>query len=180
MRRTRNLRFHDRIKMRGALTIHVFDVTTGEVRRTLSKHNTIVDNALDIVRSLLTQRTLGAGGDPVPHEYSWGSMRFGTSGVPADVTQYDLLAEVVTVRKELGDIKKVNGSLGEVTLSATLESGDANSLTLREAGVFTRGPAAFDAGIGGTLKMFSRQAHPAIEKTSALRLEYLWVFQFTA
>jgi hypothetical protein len=181
MVRTRRRRLRSGVKLYGALTIHVFEAATGRVLRTLSKHNTIVDNARDIVRALLAQRALGAGGDPVNiYEYSWGSMRFGTSGTAPTPLQGDLLAEVPAARKELADIKKVNGSTGEITLSATLESGDANGSTLREAGIFTRGPGLWSAGVGGTLKMFSRQAHPAIEKTSAIRLEYTWVIQFTA
>jgi len=181
MARTRNVRLYSGLKLHGALTIHVFNAATGSVVRTLSNPNTIVDNAKDVVRSLLCQRALGAGGDPVNiYEYSWGSMRFGTSGTPPTATQDDLLAEVTTARKELGDVQKVNGTLGEVTLTATLESADANALVLREAGVFTRGPGLWSASIGGSLKMFSRQAHAPIEKTSALRLEYTWVFQFTA
>ena len=181
MARTRSLRFRSGVGIRGELTIHVFDARTGAVLRTLNKPNTIMNNARDIVRALLAQRALGAGGDPVAiREYSWGSMRFGTDSTAAAPTQQDLYGEVTAARKELTDIQKNNGSVGEITLTATLDSGDANGVTLREAGVFTRGPTVWSAGVGGTLRMFSRQVHPFIEKTSAIRLEYTWVFQFTA
>ena len=175
--RARSLNFRSSLKIIGTLTIHAIDVRTGNVVWTFHKRNTIVYDASNIVRSLLAQRTPAA--DPAPAEYSWGSMRFGTSGTVPTRYDTDLLAEVSTARKQLTDDKKVNGITGEITLQATLGSGDANGYTLREAGIFTQS-TLWSADVGGTLKMFSRQVHPAYEKTSALQLEYGWVMQFTA
>ena len=175
--RARSVNFRSGLKIIGTLTIHAIDVRTGNVVWSFHKRNTITYDASNMVRSLLAQRTPPA--DPAPAEYSWGSMRFGTSGTAPTRYDTDLLAEIGTARKQLTDDKKVNGITGEITLQATLDVGDANGYTLREAGVFSFG-TTWDADVGGTLKMFSRQVHPAYEKTSALRLEYGWTMQFTA
>jgi hypothetical protein len=161
--------------MAGRLTIHVIDAASGSVIRTLSDHNTITYDAGNIVRALLAQRVA----DPAPLEFSVGSMRFGTSGTVPTRYDTDLLGEIATVRKQLTDLQKVNGITGEITWNATLDTTDANGYTLREAGVYTRG-TTWDSGVGGNLKMFSRQVHAAIEKSSSLRLEYSWTYQFTA
>jgi hypothetical protein len=165
------------LKVIGTLTIHAVDVRSGGVVWTFSKRNTITYDAGDIVRSLLAQRTPPA--DPAPADYMWGSMRFGTSGTAPTRYDTDLLAEIPAARKQLGDSQKINGVTGEITLQATLDTGDANGYTLREAGIFTAG-TGWNGPVGGWLRMFSRQVHPAYEKTSALRLEYAWIMQFTA
>jgi hypothetical protein len=141
-----------------------------------SKRNTITYGAGDIVRALLAQRVT----DPPPAQYQFGSMRFGTDSTPADRSQVNLISEVVGVRRALPDVSKVDdGISGEITLEATLEAGDGNGETYREAGVFTLGAGAFDANEGGTLKMFSRQVHPPLTKSSAISFDYSWTFQFT-
>jgi hypothetical protein len=161
--------------MVGTLTLHVRDARTGRVLRTLRKRNTITFDAGDIVRGLVAQRAT----DPAPGEYKFGSMRFGTDNTAPVRADTDLIAEIVSVRKQLTDGQKVDGVSGEITVDATLQSGDGNGNTFQEAGVFTEGAGAFDANVGGSLKMFARQVHGAVAKNSGLVFDYSWTFQFT-
>jgi hypothetical protein len=163
-----------RIKMRGVLTIHVREVATGRVLRTIVKKNTITFDAGNVMRSLIAQRV----SDPAPAELQMGSMRFGTSSTTP--TRYDtnLLAEVPAVRKELTDVKKVSGITGEISFQATILSTEGNGSTFCEAALFTRGTFWSDS-VGGTLQMFSRQIHSSIAKTAAISLDYNWTIQFT-
>jgi hypothetical protein len=165
----------NRLKMRGVLSIHVRDAKSGRVLRTVLKRNTITFDAGDVVRSLLAQRAT----DSAASELQWRSMRFGTSNTAPTRSDTDLIAEVVSVRKELTDSQKIDGVSGEITVSATLGSGDGNGNTYQEAGVFTFGAGAYDANVGGSLKMFSRQVHSALAKTSGVVFDYNWTFQFT-
>jgi hypothetical protein len=159
----------------GTLTIHVRDAKTGRILRTLRKRNTITYDAGDVVRGLLAQRTT----DPAPGEYKFGSMRFGADNTTPTRADTDLIAEVVSVRKQLTDGQKVDGVSGEITVDATLQSGDGNGNTFQEAGVFTQGSGTYDANVGGALKMFARQVHGAIAKTAGIVFDYSWTFQFT-
>lgn len=172
--RSHTSQFVSRMKMRGILTIHVRDARTGAVLRTIVKRNTITYDAGDIVRGLLAQR---ATDHPVA-ELQLRSMRFGTSNTPPTRHDTNLLSEIVTVRRELTDVKKVNGVSGEISLRATMEASAGNGYTYREAGLFTKGPT-WNSDVGGSLQCFSRQIHAAIEKTSAVSLEYDWTLQFT-
>ncbi len=159
----------------GTLTIRVRDAKTGRVLRTLQKRNTITYDAGDVVRGLLAQRAT----DPAPGEFKFGSMRFGTDNTTPTRSDTDLIAEVVSVRKQLTDGQKVDGVSGEITVDATLQSGDGNGNTFQEAGVFTQGAGSYDAAVGGSLKMFARQVHGAVAKAVGLVFDYNWTFQFT-
>lgn len=163
------------MRMVGTLTIRVRDVKTGRILRTLVKRNTITYDAGDIVRALLAQRAT----DPAPGEHKFGSMRFGADNTTPVRADTDLIAEVVSVRKELTDGQKTDGVSGEITVDATLQSGDGNGNTFQEAGVFTQGAGLYDANVGGSLKLFARQVHGAIAKTSGIVFDYNWTFQFT-
>jgi len=164
-----------RFKMKGTLIIHVKGAD-GHLIRTVQKRNTITFNAGDMVRALLAQR----GTDPAAIELQLGSMRFGMSDTAATRYDLDLLNEAVAVRQELDDTHKVNGVSGELSLQATLGTGDANGLPspLTEAGLFTRG-TVWNNNVGGNLKLWARQVHAPITKTSAISLDYNWTLQFT-
>jgi hypothetical protein len=161
--------------MIGTLTIRVRDARTGRQLRVIQKRNTITFEAGDIVRAMLAQRAT----DPSPTEYKFGSMRFGTDNTTAIRSQTDLITEVIGLRKELTDGQKVDGISGEISLDATIESTEGNGNTFQEAGVFTIGSGTYDANVGGTVKMFSRQTHAPLAKTSAIAFDYTWTFQFT-
>jgi hypothetical protein len=164
-----------RLRMIGTLTIRVRDARTGRQLRVLQKRNTITFAAGDLVRSLLAQRAT----DPAPAQYQFGSMRFGTDNTTPTRAQTDLIGEVVGIRKELTDGQKVDGVSGEITLDASILSTEGNGNTFQEAGVFTLGAGTYDANQGGTLKMFSRQVHAPLAKTTGIIFDYSWTFQFT-
>lgn len=164
-----------RLRMIGTLTIRVHDARTGRQLRVLQKRNTITFDAGDIVRSLLAQRAT----DPAPGQYKFGSMRFGTDSTAATRSQTDLIGEVLGIRKELTDGQKVDGISGEISLDASLLSGEGNGNTFQEAGVFTLGAGTYDANVGSTLMMFSRQVHAPLAKTSGIVFDYNWTYQFT-
>jgi len=164
------------MRIQGTLVIHVRDGASQRVLRTIYKRNTITFDAGDIVRSLLAQRTPPS--DPAPLEYSLGSMRFGTSTVAPTRFDTGLIAEVPAARKELTDLKKVNGIQGEMSLQATLGTADAVGSTLSEAGLFTRG-TVWDNAVGGSLLMFARQIHAPVTKSAFISLDYNWTLQFT-
>ena len=164
-----------RLKMVGILYIKVRDVASGKVIRTICKRNSITYDAGNIVRQLLSQRAT----DALAVELQLGSMRFGTDSTPAARTDTGLYNEISATRGQLTDDAKLDGGAGEITLHAVMESGVGNGNTYREAGLFTRGPA-WDSEVGGSLMCWARQIHPAVEKSSAIALEYDWTLQFTA
>ena len=93
---------------------------------------------------------------------------------------------------QLSSVDKVTSISGEIACIATLGIGDANGLTLQEAGLFTRGSAATAHPIGvsvncdapdmrpGYPRMIARQTHPPIPKTAAISIEYQWRISFAA
>jgi hypothetical protein len=165
----------NRLRMVGTLTIRVRDARTGRQLRILQKRNTITFDAGDIVRSLLAQRAT----DPAPEEYQFGSMRFGTDSTAPTRSQINLISEVLGIRKELTDGQKNDGLSGEISLDASLLSGEGNGNTFQEAAVFTLGASTYDVDVGGSLKMFSRQVHAPLAKTSGIVFDYNWTYQFT-
>ncbi len=172
--------FSDSIDVRGDLTIIVRNVTTKRVVKKIEIRNKIMFLAADVLVELLAQRA----SDAAPGANQIYSMRMGSSNTAASRSDVNLGAMVTG--KALDDPNKVTGVRGELAFSTTLESGDANGSTLREAGLFTKGtagsPTPTDApGVGSTNpRMFARQTHPDVPKTSAISLEYTWRIAFTA
>jgi hypothetical protein len=174
MHQLQGSQFVSRMRMIGTLTIRVRDVRTKRVLRVWRKRNTITYAAGDIVRDLLAQRAT----DAAPAELKLGSMRFGTNDTSPTRGDTNLLNEIASVRRQLTDLTKINGGTGEISLHATMEGTAGNGYTYQEAGLFTNG-VTWNADVGGNLQMFTRQVHPAIEKTAAVSLEYDWKLQFT-
>jgi len=170
--------FYDGIPMRGDLTIVVRDAKTGRKIRRISIRNKITFLAADVLVVLLAQRAA----DPAAVTGMIYSMRMGLSNTPASRSDQNL--GTFEIGKVLADVNKTIGVPGELEFTAQLEAGDANGVTLQEAGLFTRGTVASTSDAPGTLAgetlMFSRQIHPAIPKTSAIVLDYSWRIAFTA
>lgn len=166
------------IPMIGVLCVTTRDARTRGVIRTHTIRNKITFLAADVLVELLAQRTT----DPVPARQLIHSMRMGTSNTPAARSDTNLGAFVVGVA--LGDVNKVTGVPGELQLVATLESGDGNGNTFREAGLFTAGasPSTSDAPgtTSGTTRMLARQVYPDIPKTVSIVIDYSWTIAFTA
>lgn len=167
------------IPMVGTLSIRVRDAKTHRVKRRVTIKNKITYLAADVLVEMLAQRT---GTDPAATTGRVYSMRMGTANTPAARTDTNLGAFSIGV--QITDVNKVSGASGEITFIATLESGDANGVTLREAGLFTAGtaPATNNAPgtTPGTTRMIARQIYPDIAKTSSVVIDYSWTISFTA
>lgn len=166
------------IPMIGVLQVTTRDARTRAVIRTHVIRNKITFLTADVLVELLAQRTT----DPVPARQLIHSMRMGTSNTPAARSDTNLGAFVIGVA--LGDVNKITGVPGELQLVATLESGDGNGNTYREAGLFTAGasPSTSDAPgtTPGSTRMLARQIHPDIPKTLSVIIDYQWAISFTA
>lgn len=172
------LQAFDGIPMRGTLCVTVRDAKTGKTKKRIEIRNKITFLAADVLVELIAQRTT----DPAAAQQLVHSMRMGTSNTAASRSDTNLGAFVIG--KALADVNKVNGAPGEITFTATLSSGDANGSTLREAGLFTAGPAPSTSDAPGTspgdTRMIARQVYPDIPKTNAIVVDYTWTIAFTA
>jgi hypothetical protein len=166
------------IPMIGVLRVTARDARTRAPIRTIEIRNKITFLTADVLVELLAQRAT----DPVPARQLIHSMRMGTSNTPAARSDTDLGAYVVGVA--LGDVNKITGVPGELQLVATLESGDGNGNTFREAGLFSAGasPSTSDTPgtTPGTTRLLARQIHPEIPKTVSVIIDYSWTIAFTA
>lgn len=176
MRKSQNVQ--NGIPMMGTISITVRDAKTRRVRRRHTIRNKITFLAADVLVELIAQRTT----DPVPGRDLVYSMRMGSSNTAASRSDTNLGA--FTVGKVLGDVGKVTGAPGEIQFITTLDSGDANGTTLREAGLFTAGAAPSTSDAPGTTpgstRMIARQVYPDIPKTAAVVVDYTWTIAFTA
>lgn len=168
------------IPMVGTLAIRVRDAATNQVKQNIVIKNKITYLAADVLVELISQRVA----DPAPAYQRIFSMRMGSSSTAASRSDTNLGTFVYGF--ELLDINKTVTAPGEMQFTATLQSGDANGNTLREAGLFTAGsagsPTPTDSpGTGpGDVRLFARQVHPDIIKNSAIVVDYSWTIAFTA
>lgn len=166
------------IPMIGTLAIVVRDARTRKVRRRIQIKNKITFLASDVLVELLAQRPT----DPNPARQLIHSMRMGTSNTAAQRSDTNLGGFVVG--KVLGGVNKITGAPGELQFVTTLESGDANGSTLREAGLFTAGATPSTSDTPGTTpgsaRMFARQVYPDIPKTLSIVVDYSWTIAFKA
>ncbi len=164
--------------MMGTIVATVRSAKTGKVLKRIKIRNKITYLAADILVELIAQRAT----DPLPAQDLVYSMRMGSSNTAAQRSDTNLGA--FTIGKVIGDVGKVTGGPGEITFIATLDSGDANGTTLREAGLFTAGTAPSTSDTPGTApgvtRMVARQVYPDIPKTAAVVVDYSWTIAFTA
>jgi len=164
--------------MMGTISMVIRDAKTLKVQKRITIRNKITFLAADLLVELIAQRAT----DPVPGRDLIYSMRMGSSNTAAARSDTNLGAFVVG--KVIGDVGKVTGAPGEIKFIATLDSGDANGFTLREAGLFTAGatPSTNDApgNTPGVTRMFARQVYPDVPKTVAIVIDYSWTIAFTA
>lgn len=168
----------DGIPMWGRVGITIRDTYTREIRRRLEIRNKITFLAADLLVELIAQRA----SDPVATRNMVYSMRMGSSNTAAARSDTNLGAFLIG--KIIGDSGKVTGAPGELQFIATLDSGDANGTTLREAGLFTAGaaPSISDTpGITpGSTRMIARQVFPDVPKNPGIVVDFSWVIAFTA
>lgn len=163
----------------GVLSVTVRDAVSSAIRRHFTIRNQITSLTADVMLELLAQRA----SDPPSAYNKCHSMRMGSSNTAP--TRADTNLGAFTIGKELGDVGKITGLPGEVQFIATLSAGDANGTTLREAGLFTAGPTPGTSDVPGVnghtaCRMLARQVYADIPKTSAIVIDYTWIFAFTA
>lgn len=164
--------------MWGRVGLVIRDARTREIHRRFEIRNKITFLAADLLVELLAQRTT----DPTPARNLVYSMRMGSSNTIA--ARSDINLGAFAIGKVLGDVGKVTGARGEIQFVATLDSGDANGTTLREAALFTAGASPSTSDTPGTApgstRMIARQVHPDVIKTISIAIDYSWTIAFTA
>lgn len=151
-----------RAAVRGEVTI-TCQSRSGTVRR-IAVRNTITYLGLNALLALLAQTV-----DPTT--YAAAKLVPGTSGTPP--TPGDLaMGSPVSAPGHItlgGANFSHSWAARELTITATLEEGQANGQTLREIGI-----ALADGSI------FARQVHPGFEKTEIMTVVYTWRIAITA
>lgn len=151
------------VRLRGDLSIEITDVRTGRVRRHHVR-NTITYDGLNSSLYLWAQDGID------PADYRITQLQAGTNSTPPS-------------RGDIGVIQPATGGLialaaanravvpatGELVITATLGTGDANNFTLCEVGLLL-----------ANNQLFARQIHPAFLKTSSFTLTYTWRIAVTA
>ena len=167
------------LPIRGDLTVKVRSIKSGRVLRTYVIRNTVTYLGMGTVVQLLSQRV--APPDDPPASLALAELWVG-NGVTPPVRGDTALADGSGFRDKIAltDATKTPNIVGpvyELRLLATLPSiTPANTFTLTEAGLYTAGSVLPVV----TQKLFARQIHPAIVKTSAIAIDYDWRISFTA
>lgn len=173
-----NITFDKKIPMRGDITIRVLDGVTGKELKKIEIRNKITFLAADDLVELIAQRAT----DAAPANNKIHSMRMGTANTAASRSDTNLGVPILGFI--LADINKVTSLPGQIQFTATMDTATGNGNTFRECGLFTKGSGtgAMDApGLTGTSpRLFARQTHPDLVKTSAISLQYSWTISFTA
>jgi hypothetical protein len=148
----------DNLKFRGDLQIETFD-RTGRLLRRMAMRNTIVFAGRNSVLYLWSQDS----GSPT----DWRIVKLvpGTNGTPPTVGDTAMgaavgLSDQITL---VGANRQVVPATGELIITGTLTTGQANGLDLKEIGLFM-----------GNGQLFARQIHPTISKSNAISVSYTW------
>lgn len=165
-----------KLGFKGKLTIRVKDAKTGRVLQKIEKSNLVCVGARSAVLKLISQQTL-------PSDYSYNkiwAIYCGTGTTPP--TTVDTGLESVAFKKACAQPFAINPGSGSgpgwVEVQMLMESGEGNGNVYTEMGLFSRG-SNDDPTLTSEAVMYARQIHGAIEKTSAISIEYTWRFQVT-
>lgn len=154
------------VKLRGDLSIEVFDTKTLEILKTFCIRNTITYNGLNSMLYLWAQDGVTLT------DYQFARLVPGTNATPP--TRGDL-----SLGAPLGPADQIvlapanrtpNPTTGELVITGTLTSGQGNTAP---------GPLV---EIGLELangQLFARQVHPGISKNIAFGINYTWRFAVT-
>lgn len=175
-------------KARGDLSIVVRRATDGSVQWRYEIRNMITYAGLEAMVNLISQLTTVT---PADHKVAY--LGIGTGTTAPVRTQTDLVTPAmdgpVPYRLALLDANKflTMAPTFEMKVTATVPSvSPVDGLALTEAGLYTYGGTVvspvteYPAGSGRYPKLFARQIHPAINKTTALVIDYDWRISFTA
>jgi hypothetical protein len=167
------MRINDGIKVRGDVVVTVRDAVTGARIRRFEIRNTITNLGLGVLVQLLSQRSA----DPTGKSLSVGFLLIGNgTNAPAvtDVAMGDSAPAVLTLVD--GDKTPTISGPYQLTFAVTAGTGVGNGKTLTEAGLWTVGTGS---GFSGSSQLVARQLNPAIAKTSAIVVDYVWSISFS-
>jgi hypothetical protein len=160
------------IKLEGHFTIRVRDAKTGQELKKYESKNLICDGAKAALARLMGQVTT-----PADYQETKLWAIYAGSGTTSPSTS-DTALETIKFQKACDQPMTVTTALGLVEATILMESGEGNGKTYTEIGFFSRG-SANDPEVTTNALMYSRQLHGAIEKTSAITIEYTWRLQIT-
>ena len=170
------------LSVRGDLEVRVIEAATGELVRRLEVRNMIMTSGMSLIGQLL------AGYDTASDRRRLGWLFVGTGATAVAVNNN--IASITapggsTVACPLTVTTSVSGSQTTVVCTAMLETTQANTHTITEAGLISVGElGAPSVGVGaytlGAPALFARQMFAGVPKTSALTILFDWRITFTA
>ena len=167
----------------GHFEISAYDALRGGKRvYHVTKKNQITDYARQVVLEMLTQYGIGGSPGQQHPEYNqlW-SLGIGTDPTPANASQIDLGAEVLTkVFARPAEVLYVGHPTYEIHCSMTFGVTEANAVApLCEVGIFTRGDNDDPYFPAADRYMYSRQTFSPFVKTVTMTIVINWIFGMT-
>ena len=158
------IRIEERAKLRGDLTIVIKNVITNRETR-YHVRNTITYDGLNSALYLWAQDAI------VVTDYRLVKLVPGTNATPPSRGDLSVIAPVgVSDQIALTAANRtVSPATGELVITGTLGTGQANGITLTEIGL-----------VMGNGSLYARQVHPGFLKSIAFTLTYSWRIAMTA
>lgn len=165
------------VRLRGHLTIRILDSLTKRERERIEILNTVCEGAELAIERLLAQRPA----DDPDEEKLW-SIYCGTDNTPPAHGDTELGTAVFAKACDQPMVVSDGGVAGLLTCQMTMEAGDGNGNTFKEAGLYTRGgqDATPYPTPDADARLVARQIHSAIAKDASITIEYTWRFQVAA
>lgn len=169
----------DKLRLKGHMRVRVLDANSNEELWREEKNNLVCVGAKQAITRLISQASLVAAPPDDDDDYLntkiW-AIYSGTGDTAPTVS--DTTLDTVAFKKVCDQPFSVDLVNGEIECQMTMETGEGNGNTYKEAGLFSRGTAD-DPNTGGItdVLMYARQLHGQIEKTSSISIEYTWRFQ---
>lgn len=182
----------DGLSLYGHFGMKVYDVKNGKktLLRQITKRNQITNTGRLIVLELLRQSPTGTLPQQNPNYNQLWSISAGTNGtIPSvsDTALYDPAPPWTGEFLSDAECQVVTTPNLEIQISKVMLESEAVGVTLREAGIFTRGIADDPTSPPGYpswpsipyRRMYARQVHPAIIKADTMTIEYVWLLGVT-
>lgn len=168
----------DIITIRGELYLRVYN-SKNETLWTYDTPNIITYGAQDVIRDLLAQ-TNSPGGRPPANETWLETLRVGTNNTSPARGNTGLGSPVPNDIYAVTFTSVVNDVGGQLIFEANIPVSWDPSVTIVEAGLFTKGTAGSITvpATNGEI-LFARQIHPGILKTSGIGIQYVWTLTFS-
>lgn len=187
--------FDEHVGLRGEVSLHAWNVNTGQTVLRHTGHNLLMYNERDILIELLGNILLGAtdyaqglGISPDGNRRWLKWFAVGDDNTATARTQVALGGELLKLEIASYGASTKNANALQITISipGTDGGGDVdtflNGQTITEVGLFTIASDEDAPGVPGPTGnevMFSRQVHPAVVKDTAIQLDYTYNIYFT-